>query len=77
MVGEGGAWGMALLASFAADAGGLSLSEYLTQRVFAGAESHTLAPDPEDVAGFEAFMQRYVAGLSIERAAVAGLPLGV
>ena len=38
--------------------------------MFAGASLRTVDPDPADVAGFEAFMQRYVAGLAVERAAV-------
>jgi sugar (pentulose or hexulose) kinase len=68
---EGGAWGIAVLAAFAAHGSPeLSLAQYLDTVVFAGAELHTVEPEPADVAGFEAFMQRYVAGLAVERAAV-------
>jgi len=71
---EGGAWGMAVLAAYAAagDAG-LDLSSYLRDRVFAGASAQTVQPDPRDVAGFAAYLIRYRAGLEVERAAVAAL----
>ncbi len=72
--GEGGAWGIALLAAFQVrKAEGQSLEDYLTHAVFAGQAGTTIAPDPGDVAGFAAFMARYSAGLAIERAAVAAL----
>jgi sugar (pentulose or hexulose) kinase len=78
VAGEGGAWGIAVLAAFAAAAGrspgedapGRSLADYLDTAVFAGARLQTVQPDPADVAGFDAFVQRYVAGLPVERAAV-------
>ena len=38
--------------------------------VFAGQQGETLAPKAEDVAGFDAFMERYGKGLAMERAAV-------
>ena len=70
---EGGAWGMATLAAFgAARADGQSLTDYLAERVFAGAELETAEPEPADVAGFAQFIERYVAALPVERAA-AGL----
>jgi sugar (pentulose or hexulose) kinase len=69
---EGGAWGIAVLAAFAAaHAPEQSLADYLDTTVFAGTSLQTAQPDPDDVAGFDAFMQRYVAGLPVERAAVA------
>ncbi len=69
--GEGGAWGMALLAAYMTQkADGETLCEYLDNKVFADAESVTVEPDPEDVAGFEVFIERYKAGLAIEQAAV-------
>ena len=72
--GEGGAWGIALLAAYMRDkAPGQSLEHYLGETVFAGEAGSTIAPDPADVAGFSAFMDRYKAGLGIERAAVEGL----
>ncbi len=71
---EGGAWGVAVLAAYAASGTELSLAEYLDQHVFAGAENVTADPEPDDVAGFAAYLDRYRAGLDIERAAVVALP---
>lgn len=69
--GEGGAWGIALLASYMANrAENESLEDFLKQRVFAGKQGSSVAPDPSDVAGFNEFMQLYNQGLAIERAAV-------
>ncbi len=47
-----------------------SLEAYLSNKVFAGENGTTIAPDPKDVAGFTVFMERYKKGLVIERAAV-------
>ncbi len=69
--GEGGAWGIALLAAYLVNkAEGETLEDYLNNKVFAGESGVTIAPDPEDVSGFETFMGRYNAGLIIERTAV-------
>lgn len=68
---EGGAWGIAVLAAFLG--AGTDLDAFLTDRVFAGAVVHTVQPDPADVAGFGAYLDRYAAGLAVERAAVAAL----
>lgn len=70
---EGGAWGIAVLASYLAHADALSLGEYLEQQVFAAASLSTTEPDPTDVAGFAAYLDRYRAGLAVEAAAVASL----
>ncbi|MCD8381799.1 MAG: ATPase [Clostridiales bacterium] len=68
--GEGGPYGMALLAAYMSDrAEGESLEAFLTGRVFAGVAGTTLQPDAEDVAGFDRFLARYKAGLTVERAA--------
>ena len=70
--GEGGPYGMALLASYmVCREEGESLGDYLSHKVFAGAKGSTLTPDPEDVKGFEAYLQNYVSGLAAEKAAVA------
>jgi sugar (pentulose or hexulose) kinase len=72
--GEGGAWGIALLASYMLHKGtNESLEAYLAKEVFAAEKGTTIAPDQADVAGFTAFMERYKKGLLIERAAVDGL----
>ncbi len=69
--GEGGAWGIALLASYLVNKEeGETLEAFLDNKVFADQESSTLDPKPEGVAGFNAFMDRYMKGLSIEKAAV-------
>ena len=69
--GEGGAWGIALLASYLVNKEeGETLEAFLDNKVFADQESSTLDPKPEGVAGFNAFMDSYMKGLSIERAAV-------
>lgn len=68
--GEGGAWGIALLASFTLrENREQTLPEFL-DAVFSDAMSEPIQPDPADVEGFEQFFQRYQRGLSIERAAI-------
>ena len=72
--GEGGPWGMALLAAYMAEKQpGQTLEEYLAQSVFAGSKGKKVEPQPQDTAGFAAFMKRYEAALAAERAAVAAL----
>jgi sugar (pentulose or hexulose) kinase len=69
--GEGGAWGIALLASYRLQKKeNESLESYLTNGVFTGEDKSTIAPDQKDIEGFAAFMERYKKGLSIETAAV-------
>ena len=69
--GEGGAWGIALLASYMKNkAEGETLSQYLEEKVFSGQKSTTVKPDAKDVEGFDEFIRRYSTGLPIERAAV-------
>lgn len=72
--GEGGPYGMALLAAYIIDKSeGESLEDYLSNRVFVNAVSTTLQPDPEDVKGFNDFMKQYRSGLQIEQAAIKAL----
>jgi hypothetical protein len=60
-----------VLAAFSASrTDGRSLADFLNTEVFVDIELDTVDPDPADVAGFEAFIQRYVAALPVERAAV-------
>ncbi len=69
--GEGGAWGMALLARYRVDRrADETLASYLADRVFAQREFSVAAPDPADRAGFDAFIARYREGLGIEQAAI-------
>lgn len=72
--GEGGAWGIALLADYLVSREkGESLQAYLDSRVFPGTVSAGMDPDSRDVLGYERFMERYVRGLAIEQAAVNSL----
>ncbi|MDP9459889.1 MAG: FGGY-family carbohydrate kinase, partial [Actinomycetota bacterium] len=74
---EGGAWGIAVLAAFAASGSPeRSLADYLDTTVFPGTSLQTAEPDPIDVAGFDAFLQRYVAALPVERSAVDHVRVG-
>lgn len=69
--GEGGAWGIALLASYVVNnAANDSLPDFLDKRVFAGDTGTEIAPMDEDVAGFNAYIETYKAGLEIEKVAV-------
>jgi len=72
--GEGGAWGIAVLAAYMADKKeDQSLQAYLNDVIFAGQEGTTLEATAEDIAGYEAFMANYRKGLAIEKAAVENL----
>jgi sugar (pentulose or hexulose) kinase len=68
--GEGGAWGIALLATYVNNNDGLSLDEFLAEKIFAGKEVETVNPSKTDIEGFDKFFLRYTKGLKIERAAV-------
>ena len=69
--GEGGAWGIALLASYMVNKeADESLAQFLDSKVFAGQKGEKLDPVEKDVTGFDTFMKRYSAGLAVERAAV-------
>lgn len=70
--GEGGAWGMALLAGYLVNnKEERNLADYLEMDVFAGNTGTSITPTPEEVAGFEAYIENYKACLPIEQAAVA------
>ena len=72
--GEGGPYGMALLAAYAAEkAAGETLEDYLNSRIFAGTAGTTLQPEAADVAGFNAWLDAYKRGLEAERAAAGRL----
>ena len=69
--GEGGAWGIALLASYLANNGnGQSLADFLDKHVFTGNAGIEISPTAEDVSGFNTYIESYKAGLPIEEAAV-------
>ncbi len=72
--GEGGSWGIALLAAYTLRREPLeTLSSFLSSKVFADSSGSKLAPLPEDVEGYKTFMKRYREGLAIERSAVDAL----
>jgi sugar (pentulose or hexulose) kinase len=80
--GEGGAWGIALLAAFMRRGRGgacgdksrdISLEDFLDNEVFSGNSGQKINPDPGDVKGFKNYMEHYIKGLSVERAAVENL----
>lgn len=69
--GEGGAWGIALLGSYLVNnEKKQSLADFLDENVFAGDAGIEVSPTPEDVAGFNTYIENYKAGLPIEEAAV-------
>jgi len=70
--GEGGAWGIALLASYLLQ-NGMPLAEFLSERVFASIAGVQMAPDPKDAESFKKFMVFYKSGLKIERSAIENL----
>lgn len=68
---EGGAWGIALLAAYMIDKGAEEkLEDYLENRIFGELSGETINPYAEDVEGFRIFMERYKAGLAIEKSAI-------
>ena len=71
--GEGGSWGIALLAAYMLRAGGRSLADFLDEAPFAESERVTLTPDERDMEGFAEYMKGYTAGLALERAAAAAI----
>ena len=69
--GEGGAWGIALLAAYTAiKENGEALEDFLNNKIFADSAVTTIEPDPTDVNGFETYLKRYKAALEVERTAV-------
>ena len=69
--GEGGAWGIALLGSYLVNnEKKQSLADFLDESVFVGDAGIEVSPTPEDVAGFNTYIENYKAGLPIEEAAV-------
>lgn len=71
--GEGGPWGMALLAAYTINGKGAALPDWLNKNAFASAKVQTVQPDQADVDGFNAFFVNYKQGLAVERVAVDNL----
>ena len=68
--GEGGAWGMALLALYLVDGADLSLKEFLEKRVFNKQKSIRIEPNIEDMQGFDKFFEKYKSSLAIQEMAI-------
>jgi len=69
--GEGGAWGIALLADFMINReNNEKLEDYLQNKVFAGMEQKTIHPSPEDENGFDLYMKRFIECIPAQKAAV-------
>lgn len=64
--GEGGAWGMAVLAKYTADNLDMPLDKYLNEKVFSNCESKTVLPDEADVEGFKDYMHNYKLALKAQ-----------
>ena len=72
--GEGGPWGMALLAAYMKNkADGETLEDYLAKKVFEGNAGSRMEPDAKDVEGYEVFIERYKKGVAIEKEALRSL----
>lgn len=72
--GEGGPWGIALLAQFMQNKSeGQALEDYLSESVFAGTKGSMEKPDAEDVAGFNRFLSDYISALAVEKTAVTAI----
>jgi sugar (pentulose or hexulose) kinase len=68
--GEGGPWGMAILASYMVHkAEGETFDTFLSEKVFHGEKGSVMEPDPKDVAGFDAYIENYKASIPVEKAA--------
>ncbi len=70
---EGGAWGIALLAAYMDNKNGMSLSEYLSAKIFNNTGCEKCAPEAKDVEGFDAFIEKYKRAIAVEKAAVENL----
>jgi sugar (pentulose or hexulose) kinase len=67
--GEGGPWGMALLASYMhRKTAGETMEDYLVNRVFQSSKSTCIQPDASGVAGFQSYMERYVSCIPAQQA---------
>lgn len=71
--GEGGPWGMALLASYLVNGNDKALCDFLNEKVFANSKKTSVQAEKEDMDGFNKFFNNYKKGLEIERAAIKAL----
>ncbi|WP_421757573.1 xylulokinase [Enterococcus mundtii] len=75
--GEGGAWGIALLAAYLQAAEAMTLEEFLAKDVFSTSEGLTIEPTEEDLSGYARFIEMYEKGLPIEASAIVSMEEGV
>ena len=72
--GEGGAWGIAVLAEFILNrSNDESLEDYLQNKIFSDMNQITVSPNPEDEAGFDRYIKRFISCIPAQKAAVEGL----
>lgn len=71
--GEGGAWGMAVLAAYSVNSNGMPLDEYLNEKVFVNCKSSVIAPDEADCDGFDEYMKLFKQALNTEKSAYCNL----
>ena len=71
--GEGGAWGMAVLADYSVNSNGMPLDEYLNEKVFVNCKSSVIAPDEADCDGFDEYMKLFKQALNTEKSAYCNL----
>lgn len=67
--GEGGAWGMAILAKYRIDNNGKALPDYLKENVFSKCKSSVVAPEESDINGFNEYMKLYKSALPVQKSA--------
>ena len=74
--GEGGPWGMAVLAAYMVNRSeGEALEDYLSGKVFHGEKGTVMQPDPADVKGFDEYIACYKAAIKAQKDMVEALPL--
>jgi len=73
--GEGGAWGIAVLAAYLEHTE-QSLGDFLADTVFGGDAVHVAEPEPGDVDGFATYLARYRAALPVQAVAAAATRTG-
>ncbi|GAB3620025.1 FGGY-family carbohydrate kinase [Glutamicibacter endophyticus] len=71
--GEGGAWGIAVLAAYMGSGAREDLADYLQRQIFVATQPAVLAPQEVDVVGYDSYLNRYSAGLAVQRAATEAL----
>ena len=71
--GEGGPWGMAVLAAYLTESANMKLEDFLEKEVFKGSDIDTIAPEDNEVAGFETYIESFKSVIGAEREAINGM----